>query len=105
MTAHLPQRLLDGGNVAPVDDPFAVVENDQRDDVAMVALAPFLACLPVGADVSFYMGDFFAGEITFHLGAVGSAAADEDGDGWVAGRDGWWGRGCGTAKEGSGKQE
>lgn len=71
----------------------------------MVALAPFLARLPIGADVSFYVGDSFAGEITFHLGAVGSAAADEDGDGWIGGSAGGGCGGCGAAKKNSGEQD
>lgn len=86
--AHIPQCPLYGGNVVPVDDPLAVVEDDRRHDLAMVALAPFLERFPVLPDVPGGIGDSFAGEITFHLGAVRSAAADVDGDGRTVGSAG-----------------
>ncbi len=86
--AQIPQCPLYGGNVIPVDDPLAVVEDDHRYDLAMVAIAPFLERFPVLADVPAGIGDSFSGEITFHLGAVRSAAADVDGDGRMVGSAG-----------------
>lgn len=98
-SAQLPQHPFDGADVAPVDDPLAVAEDDQRDDLAAVALAPFLVRLLVRPDVPYRIGDPFPGEITFHLGAVASAAADVNGDGRVArSAGGWLGR-SGVAEE------
>jgi hypothetical protein len=81
---QFPQRTLDGFNIAPVHDPPAVVEDDHRHDIAMVAVAPFPVRFRVLVDIQACMGDSFAGEITFHPGAEESAVADVNGDGRIA---------------------
>ena len=71
----------------------------------MVAIAPFLERFPVLADVPAGIGDSFSGEITFHLGAVRSAAADVDGDGRMVGRAGEELGRCGAANKRSRDEE
>ena len=81
LPAQFAQSTFDGRDIPSVYDHLAAVKDGKGNNVAVVAVAPFAEGFLVGPDVPAGEGDRFAGEITFHLGAVASAAADVDGDG------------------------
>lgn len=81
LTAQLAKSTFEGRDVPPVDDHLAAIEDGKGNDVAVVSVAPFAESFLVGTYVPAGEGDRFAGEITFHLGAVASAAADVKGYG------------------------
>lgn len=72
------EGALNGFGIIAVNDPLAVVKDNQRYDVTVKMIIPFTVPAVVLLDVSCLIGDSMCGEKTFRLGAEASAIGNKD---------------------------
>lgn len=105
--ADFAQGLFDGPDIESVHHLLAIVKHNQRHDVALPVLLPFLVVATVVLDIARLEGQSKCGEIPFRLGTVASAVGNvqhnpflgRDGKGrWH--RGGWCSQAAGKRKQG-----
>ncbi len=72
--------MIDLFHVKAVYDYFAIIKNNQRDNIAMKMIMPFLVPAMFLLDIPRFIGNSMCGEITFRLGTEASAVGNKDDD-------------------------